>query len=842
MGVLGRRSLSLAATVAMLIAATVIGASGAGAADPPAGAVLTPSATQGSPGTTVTVGVSGCTGDQGESYRRAVVRLVRTGADPVVVALGESFEDDGVELTLPDWYEPGPGLLTADCIDYSFEDEQSTVVFAYPPIAFDLQAGTAPPRQSMSLGRTSLEEGQVVDVTLTGCDVDDGESATGYVLLFEGDDAMLGFNDAIANANAAPDGSGRVHVELEALSYRGRLEPGSYTVVGICWQDRALTLYRSEPVTITASNAAVDTIQLDRRVAESQVLISGSGCTGGALVTLEITADRWDEMARARRKLEDRISMAAKSQRSAKQLDRLVVTPAADGSWSHLWTEPADGADELSVVAECGDPSADGFRYQRSYLYIGIGDLARVERVSPTSSPVGGPVDVHVFGSCSDPVGVDLLDGEGEAHSSGSAAMENSTGTARLDAPDHAGLYAIRVRCGTKKGMAGTLDVFDPGPPRSPAVVPPGPPATGWPSAGPVEHFTGRIGPIMLPAEDMDPMDPMGTRALPPSGLGVAVPRPEGDFAIRSMKYDLVDAGSNASVPREDAHLHHFVVAKLGDHNPACPNGTFGLPGKIFAAVGQERTPLNLADPYGLVVRAGDAWAGVYDLMNLTDETREVYLTYEMTIQRDISKIRPLNTYFTSATGCSRFTWTVDGSGTKDVQRTYITVEKDGLLVGGGGHVHNGGEATELHDDRDRLLCRAEAHFGEGGHGGHGGHDDMAGASRAAVTETTVSPTTTRPGGGEGDPMFPPEFYPDDPPLEHISNCPGINRPVKAGERLRFDAIYTNDRARSGVMGIALFHVWEGGGPADPVTGGKPNTPPPASPAKPLPGRARFTG
>ena len=64
----------------------------------------------------------------------------------------------------------------------------------------------------------------------------------------------------------------------------------------------------------------------------------------------------------------------------------------------------------------------------------------------------------------------------------------------------------------------------------------------------------------------------------------------------------------------------------------------------------------------------------------------------------------------------------------------------------------------------------------------------------------------------------------------------------KAGERLRFDAIYTNDRPRSGVMGIALFHVWEGGGPADPVTGRNPNPPPPASPAKPLPGRARFTG
>jgi hypothetical protein len=839
MGVLGRRGLSLAATVAMVVAATVIGASGAGAADPPAGAVLTPSATQGSPGTTVTVGVSGCTGEDENSYRRAVVRIVRTGADPVVVGLGESFEGESVEMTLPDWYEAGPGLLTADCTEYSFEDGGYTVVFAYPTVAFDLLAGTAPPRQTMSLSRTSVAEGQVIDITLTGCDPVDGTSTGGYALLLEGADASLGSNDAMASVSAMPDGSGRVELALEALSYDGQLDPGPYVVAGVCWRDGALTLYRSQPVTMTAANPAVGTIQLDRRVEESQVLISGAGCTGGALVTLDIQADRWGEMAMAERKLEDRIAMTAKSERSAKQLDRQVVTPAPDGSWTYLWTEPADGADGIEVTADCGDPSADGFRYQRRFLYIGIGDLAMVERVSPTSSPEGGPVDVHVFGACSDSVGVDLIDGDGETHASGSAAMANSRGTARFDAPEHAGRYSIRVRCGTKKGIAGSLDVFDPGPPVSPNPVPPGPPATGWPSAGPVEHFTGRIGPILLPAGGMHPMD---AKALPPSGLGVDVPRPEGDFAIRSMKYDLVDAGSNASVPREDAHLHHFVVARLNDHNPACPNGTFGLPGNVFAAVGQERTELNLPDPYGLVVKADDDWAGVYDLMNLTDESREVYLTYEMTIQRDISKIRPLNTYFTSATGCSSFTWTIDGSGTKDLQRTYITVEDDGLLVGGGGHVHSGGEATELYDDRDRLLCRAEAHFGEG-HGGHGGHGEMDRSSKAATTTSMVSPTSMP---GEGDPMFPPEFYPDDPPLEHISNCSGINQPVKAGERLRFDAIYTNDRARSGVMGIAVFHVWEGGGPADPPSnvppGGKPGTPPKAPPAQALPGKARFTG
>jgi hypothetical protein len=840
MGRLGRRTTSLAATVAMAVAASVLGASGAGAEDPPPGAMLMPSMTAGGPGTTVTVGVSGCDAEGDSSFRHAVLRLATTGATPAIVAVGDSYRGSDAMMTLPDWYEPGPGLLTADCVEENYEDGSSTVVFSFPPVAFDLQAGTGPVRQTMSLSRPSVAEGQVIEVALTGCDPVEGEPAIGYAQLVDGDDYGLGFRGPRSSASGVPDEDGNVHIELAALSFYEPLDPGPYTVAGLCLRGEAATLYPVAPVTVTATNPSVDSLVLERHVADAEVMISGAGCTGGALVTLEIETYRWDGPVQAERTLSKRIEKTAAAERAARDVDRQVVTPAEDGSWSYLWPEPEDGADDLQVQADCGDPAAAGFRYMPQYLYLGIGDLAWVQRISPTRSPVGGPVDVHLYGSCPDEVTVELLDAEGEVHSTGSTTLTDWSGKATLDAPDHGGQYVIRLQCGHVKGYGASLDVFDPGPPVSPDPVPPGPPATGWPSAGPVEHYTGRIGPIMLPAGGMHPM----AEALPPSGLGVALPRPEGDFAIRSMKYDLVDADSDASVPREEAHLHHFVMARLNDHNPACPNGTFGLPGNIFAAVGQERTELNLADPYGLVVKAEDAWAGVYDLMNLTDEAREVYLTYEMTYQRDISKIRPLNTYFTSATGCSSFTWTINGNGTKDVQRTYIDVESDGLLVGGGGHVHSGGEATELHDDRDRLLCRAEAHFGDG-HGGHGG------MSASADTGTT----TTVPAG---PPEYPPEFYPDDPPLEHISNCGGINRPVKAGERLRFDAIYTNDRARSGVMGIALFHVWEGGGPADPVTGpvdppgsvppggmppaGQPGNVPPAPAAKPLSGKARFTG
>ena len=127
-----------------------------------------------------------------------------------------------------------------------------------------------------------------------------------------------------------------------------------------------------------------------------------------------------------------------------------------------------------------------------------------------------------------------------------------------------------------------------------------------------------------------------------------------------------------------------------------------------------------------------------------------------------------------------------------DTQSTYVTVAADGLLVGGGGHLHNGGRETLLSDDRGRGLCRSTPRLGAAPMGHQNG-------------QTVVS---------QGAP--PPEVYADDPPILGISTC-RINERVRRGERLRFDATYLNDRPRAGVMGIFSFYVWEGGGPTDPV-------------------------
>ena len=161
-----------------------------------------------------------------------------------------------------------------------------------------------------------------------------------------------------------------------------------------------------------------------------------------------------------------------------------------------------------------------------------------------------------------------------------------------------------------------------------------------------------------------------------------------------------------------------------------------------------------------------------------------------------------------SATGCGTFTWTLDGSGTPDTQRHFVTIDKPGRLIGAGGHIHNGGLYADWTNDRGRRLCRSTISYG----------DEPVGHDMGEMEE---------PGMGE----YPPEFHPGDLAIEGISNCP-LAESLSAGERLEFSATYDDEQARSGVMGIFTAYVWEGGGPAEPGPGG----------AEAIPGTPNYTG
>jgi hypothetical protein len=622
-------------------------------------------------------------------------------------------------------------------------------------------------------------------------------------------------------AGALPEG--RYATRIGCRSF----EPGSDPVF---WQSapQVVEVVGTNPSgTITVLPAADDVLE-----------VRGEGCTGGRTVSVRFVGSA-EGTFEARREAEQRSrvtgTMGAADHEGEIFHDVVAVEPAADGSWSMTWSPPAAGY-AVEVDADCGDPTADGFRYVRRYHEeSAVADLF-LERLSPTASPVGGTITAHGEGRCDDVPSLVVARRDGTTVGA-PGPLRPGDGTSMLAgevvAPWLPGSYVVVPRCGDEYGYPQELQVFEPEPVAG-AALPPDP-VDGWPSTGEREVYEGRIGPITLHGGDEHgEMLAAELEDLESAGVLVDVPRPDGGFAITRLAFDLVGTDGTPVAPH-DAHLHHLVLGDQTSTNPACPDGTFGLPGGIVGAAGAERTVVDLPDPYGIPVEATDRWSGVYDVMNMSGEPQTVYLTYDIEYRRDVGNVRPVSTYFGSAAGCDQFGWTLDGSGTPDVQSTYVELTAPGRLIGAGSHLHNGASHASLVDDRGRELCRSTVAYDHGGHEGHGGHE--------MPDEEPLEPGA-----------YPPEMYPDDPPIASISTCAVAER-VQAGQRLRFDAVYDDDRPRSGVMGIFVLYVWEGGGPADPVPAGRPTGPggpggptgtdggpPAAGPADAIRGRPTYTG
>ena len=411
-----------------------------------------------------------------------------------------------------------------------------------------------------------------------------------------------------------------------------------------------------------------------------------------------------------------------------------------------------------------------------------------IQRSSPTSSPVGGAVTVHASGSCEDQFGAQFLDAAGTVLSSspGTAVSDSGGGrpsgqvedlfrsyTAMVRAPQTPGRYRLAATCGADRGSEQPYEVF--APTKLAATEPvPTEPTSGPPSAESPETYHGRIGPIAL--QEPSTQDPSGVSI---AALVADLPRPPGDLGITGVHIALVDA-DGTPISSDRAEIGYFLTGNLGKSNPACPEGTFGVPSQIVSANNSRNPDLTLDDPYAMVIRSADAFGGSYELNGLSGPGEEVYIAYDIDFRRDLDNIRPLTSYFGSATGCSSPTYSLDGSGIADIQSHYISIVADALLVTAVGTVGDGGLYADLTDDRGRLLCHSEG----------------------------------------------------------LDSC-GLREQLRSGEGLRFDAAYANDQPRSSVRGIFEFFVWEGGtaGPS-PSNPGRPTAPA----ALPVPGSARFTG
>lgn len=481
-----------------------------------------------------------------------------------------------------------------------------------------------------------------------------------------------------------------------------------------------------------------------------------------------------------------------------------VKADAATGSTGSDCRDEEQGPAQTyapTTASRCDEPLAPGDGPRRPSIEPPRGSSPPIERVDPTSSPVGGAVTVQggtsPFFPCQGTPGVEVRTADGDLIASGAAAGVNAYGTwtASFTAPSTAGTYALMATCNGGGDYSEPFEVFSPVATANRAPLPANP-TSGWPSTGRRQTYHGRIGPISL--------EPDGRAVMPASRLGFGAPRPDVAMAVTGVTFGVEDA-AGAPVSEDTADLGHVVLASANYANPACRAATFGYPGAIFAAAGAERTALDLPDPYGVVFRKGDQWQGDYELTNRTARRQEVYLTYDVTYRTDLANVRRVTTYFRSAAGCDRFDWSIDGSGTPDVQTDFVTIAEDGELVAAGGDIVSGGTSLDVVDDRGRRLCRSELELGPTALG----HGD-AGSATAA-----------------------PESYDDDREIDGITTCPVLREQVRAGERVRVDATYANDRPRSGVRGIYALYVWEGGGPATPPVVEPPVPPPSTVPPQP---------
>jgi plastocyanin len=188
------------------------------------------------------------------------------------------------------------------------------------------------------------------------------------------------------------------------------------------------------------------------------------------------------------------------------------------------------------------------------------------------------------------------------------------------------------------------------------------------------------------------------------------VPKPEVDGWIVGIRPNIQKA--NGKVPPVDViHLHHGVWLNYSRKDSTRP----GLPERFFAA-GEEKTQMVLPAGYGYAYRASDNWTINYMVHDLTPAPFQISITYDIDfIPKDspaaagIKSARPIwmdveNGGIYPVFDVLKGTGT-DGTYTYPTQATdpyrgrapknEWTVDRDGILIATGGHLHPGG----LHDD-----------------------------------------------------------------------------------------------------------------------------------------------
>jgi plastocyanin len=208
------------------------------------------------------------------------------------------------------------------------------------------------------------------------------------------------------------------------------------------------------------------------------------------------------------------------------------------------------------------------------------------------------------------------------------------------------------------------------------------------------------------------------------------IPQPDQDGWIVRMQPNLRFA--DGTVPPVDVvHLHHGVWL-----NNSRGDSTARLPERIFAA-GEEKTVVQLPEPFGYPYKTSDSWLLNFMLHNLLPDPTEVWITYDLDFvpatapeAAGMIPARPIWMDVQNGSGYPVFD-VIKGTGAGGTY-TYPdqadapygtghplnewTVDRDGVLIATAGHLHPGGLHTDLwaqRGDQRSHLFRSDAKYYE---------------------------------------------------------------------------------------------------------------------------------
>lgn len=190
------------------------------------------------------------------------------------------------------------------------------------------------------------------------------------------------------------------------------------------------------------------------------------------------------------------------------------------------------------------------------------------------------------------------------------------------------------------------------------------------------------------------------------TGLG-NIEKPCEDCSIVAMSADLTEADGRRANFNTQSMLHHVVFFNQSAPDATCP----GWRQRFFAS-GNERTPFLIPRGFGYPVAASDRWRLITHLMNMGEQTKDLYITVSFAYVDGTTELQPVKPFWIDINNCGSSQYETPAGDHTEVRDFTVTPDMAGTLVAIGGHLHDHGTHISATDTTTgQLLCDGAAGY-----------------------------------------------------------------------------------------------------------------------------------